>query len=743
MRHAMRHGFYGAVLMVALASRVAAITPTPTGAATPILSGTPTRTISPTWTVTFTSTPTPCAACSPTVTPTLGVFSNDLSVSIFNAAGEKVRDIYLGRSDAVPASLSLSAASFYRGTEQVVLSMDAQLSPPQILAWDGSGTGPLLPPGVYSFVVVTTPPAGSSAMQSLSVTLLLPPTPAQSTTATFTPTVCAACPGTHTATATPGMGSATMTPTRTPSPTATPTPSGWLESLGHAVSPQNLCIGQMATVTFRVRNSGTGAVNHVHVLAAPPLFGPGSAVILATPTAVAVLPPGASADFEMLIQATGSGTFFYDNAAGGTDAATGAVLQTLFHTSGYASIGTCVVTATPSPTACAGCTLTATPTLNCPGCTPTFTPTVTQTRTDTPFQTPTATPTWTATMPPCACTMTSTPTACAGCTSTATPTISCPGCTVTFTPSPTATPTRTPTISCPGCTPTFTRTVTLFQTPTATPTDCAGCTLTATPAWTRTRTSSPTPSRTLTPACPGCTPTFSPTVTPTRTDTAFQTPTATPTACAGCTLTATPTWTRTRTSSPTPSRTLTPACPGCTPTVIPTVTQTRTDTAFQTPTATPTPDLTAAACVGPLPPQPCVYIMIYAPVCGCDGNTYSNSNAAACQGILSYTAGICGSGATPIPTPVPSASTYSYPNPATGSVSFALQSPGSGEAVIDVLNSAGVAVARLTQRISAGLNSVPMELGSYAPGMYFYQVRINLDDGGSLNLPARSFMVSP
>lgn len=37
----------------------------------------------------------------------------------------------------------------------------------------------------------------------------------------------------------------------------------------------------------------------------------------------------------------------------------------------------------------------------------------------------------------------------------------------------------------------------------------------------------------------------------------------------------------------------------------------------------------------------CFYIMVYDPVCGCDGHTYSNSGEAACHSIYEYTEGAC------------------------------------------------------------------------------------------------------
>lgn len=60
------------------------------------------------------------------------------------------------------------------------------------------------------------------------------------------------------------------------------------------------------------------------------------------------------------------------------------------------------------------------------------------------------------------------------------------------------------------------------------------------------------------------------------------------------------------------------------------------------PTAVPTavPTATMTPCVASLIPG-CIHVTNYAPVCGCDGVTYTNSAHAGCYGITSYTLGVC------------------------------------------------------------------------------------------------------
>jgi hypothetical protein len=138
-----------------------------------------------------------------------------------------------------------------------------------------------------------------------------------------------------------------------------------------------------------------------------------------------------------------------------------------------------------------------------------------------------------------------------------------------------------------------------------------------------------------------------------------------------------------------------------------------------------------------------MYPMVWIPVCGCDGVTYTNSSAAACNGITTYTMGVC-SGATATRTPLPSPGngrTWPYPVPARGVVYFGVELGADASVRAEVLNARGRLVTVLSGTLSAGSGRLTLNLRGFAPGVYYYKLKISYADGRVENLPVRSFVV--
>ncbi len=99
----------------------------------------------------------------------------------------------------------------------------------------------------------------------------------------------------------------------------------------------------------------------------------------------------------------------------------------------------------------------------------------------------------------------------------------------------------------------------------------------------------------------------------------------------------------------------------------------------------------------------------------------------------------------PTPNPVvtaPSGSSYVYPQPARGDtagVAVALKGPGTIKVL--VYNEGGRLVDTLNGTGAAGTNSVQFSIKSFAPGVYFYIVRISYSDGSSETQSTKKFVV--
>ncbi|MGH7441646.1 MAG: hypothetical protein ACREKE_03115 [bacterium] len=146
------------------ATQTMTLSDTPTFTGTPTPSATPTA--SDTRTVTPTETPTASFTASPTITPTPVPAPNQVSIGIYNSAGELVRTVFSGPSQFVPLAVSLSASVLQAGSggasSAIGISVGGYLTLPgggQVLSvsWNGTdNNGQGVAGGVYTLLVTTT-----------------------------------------------------------------------------------------------------------------------------------------------------------------------------------------------------------------------------------------------------------------------------------------------------------------------------------------------------------------------------------------------------------------------------------------------------------------------------------------------------------------------------------------------------------------------------------------------------------
>jgi hypothetical protein len=94
-------------------------------------------------------------------------------------------------------------------------------------------------------------------------------------------------------------------------------------------------------------------------------------------------------------------------------------------------------------------------------------------------------------------------------------------------------------------------------------------------------------------------------------------------------------------------------------------------------------------------------------------------------------------------SPAPGVGVYAYPQPASRTVHFALRLAKPATVDIQVLNSGGRPASTLSAHLGVGLGSLPLNLGGYAPGVYYYRVVLHYDDGSTAALAVATFVVAP
>lgn len=99
---------------------------------------------------------------------------NQLKVSIYNSAGERVLTLFDGVTEFIPVSLSLSGSLLAAGQGSVSLNMGtATVNGQGSLAWQGNNdTGQYVESGMYYYKVEFTDPFGTVSATILSVNVL-------------------------------------------------------------------------------------------------------------------------------------------------------------------------------------------------------------------------------------------------------------------------------------------------------------------------------------------------------------------------------------------------------------------------------------------------------------------------------------------------------------------------------------------------------------------------------------------
>ena len=106
----------------------------------------------------------------------------------------------------------------------------------------------------------------------------------------------------------------------------------------------------------------------------------------------------------------------------------------------------------------------------------------------------------------------------------------------------------------------------------------------------------------------------------------------------------------------------------------------------------------------------------------------------------SLTATITG---TPNYTAAKGGDCYVFPQPASNSLTFVFSSDSGADMTVKIYNAAGMPAAVLNARAVPGnYNYIYLDLSRFAPGIYYYIMTGNKDQGGSFNFGVKKFMVA-
>ena len=88
------------------------------------------------------------------------------------------------------------------------------------------------------------------------------------------------------------------------------------------------------------------------------------------------------------------------------------------------------------------------------------------------------------------------------------------------------------------------------------------------------------------------------------------------------------------------------------------------------------------------------------------------------------------------------AGSFVFPDPAKGDTAcLAFSLPEAGDVTLSIFNGVGNPVAQLKEQREAGLQGWNFHIGTYAPGVYYYQIKLKADTGADFKFAIGKFRV--